>query len=104
MGEKSRLAFIVIGAISVFLLTVGAVAHAQAVMHPSIGMWMMSNMMGNTTAMQAQCQAMMGQTAMSQCQAMMGSNAMSQCMNMMESHDMAQCPAMMQQYNMNGSC
>lgn len=104
MGERSRLAFAVIGAISVLLVAVGAVFFAQAVMHSSAGMGMMSNMMGNPSSMQAQCQAMMGQTDMSQCPAMMSSSEMSQCMNMMGSHDMTQCQAMMQQQNMTEMC
>ncbi len=104
MGERPRLAIAVIGAISVFLVAVGAVSYAQVAMHSSTGWEMMSNMMGNRSSMQAWCHAMMDQTEISQCQAMMGSNDMSQCTNMMRSYDVAQCQAMMQQYNMNGSC
>jgi|SRR5256712_220812 len=104
MKERPRLAIAIIGAISVFLVAIGAVAYAQVATHSSTGWGMMSNMMGNPGSMQAQCQAMMDQTDMSQCRAMMSSNDMSQCANMMGSYDMAQCRAMMQQYNMNGSC
>jgi len=102
MGERRRLAVIV--AISVTLFAVCAVVYAQAAMHSPTGWGMMSNMMGNSRSIQAQCQSMMDHTDMTECESMMGSNDMSQCANMMGSYDMAQCQAMMQQYNMNGSC
>src|SRR2546428_9266080 len=104
MKERPRLAIAVIGAISVFLVAIGAVAYAQVAMHSSTGWGMMRNMMGNPGSMQAQCQAMMDQTDMTQCRAMMSSNDMSPCANMIGSYQIEQHHASMQQYNRKHSC
>lgn len=87
MEERSRRVFVLFG-IAALLLIGGFIAltYAQTTLQASNPGWFGSmmnsmgsmNMMGDTSAMQAQCQAMMSQY-MDQCQAMMN-------------QDMTQCP------------
>lgn len=112
MGECSRRVFVLFG-IAALLLIGGFVAltYAQTTLQASNPGWFGSmmnsmggmNMMGDTSAMQAQCQAMMSQY-MGQCEAMMMNQDMTECESMMNAPEMTQCRTMMQEWQMTRGC